>query len=68
MTNIKEYAEISQGIWRLFQKYFPDDVKLDTFADEVHALDVKYRERTSCAFMRDIIKAYFDELNRRKQK
>lgn len=64
---IEEYQAISADVWRVFKKYFPADVNTETFADEVHELDQKYKKdvRQYC-FMQKLLKVYFDELNELK--
>ena len=62
--DIKNYQEVSSDVWRIFKKYFPAEVTLETFADDVHALDEKYRNKNieEYRFMQKLLKVYFDEL------
>lgn len=64
---ITEYQGISADVWAIFKKYFPVGADTDSFADDVHALDRKYKAdvRQYC-FMQKLLKVYFDELNELK--
>lgn len=64
-----EYAAVSNDVWQIFKKYAPADASLDSFTDDVHALDQKYHEMNDLdayGFMQKLLKVYFDELNRIK--
>ena len=63
---VSKYSEISTNIWVLFKKYLPADADLTTFADDVHALDQKYKDQDGYKFMQKLLKVYFDELNELK--
>lgn len=63
---VSKYSEISTNIWVLFKKYLLADADLTTFADDVHALDLKYKGQDEYKFMQKLLKVYFDELNRIK--
>lgn len=66
---INEYAAVSNDVWQIFKKYAPADASLDSFTDDVHALDQKYHEMNDLdayGFMQKLLKVYFDELNRIK--
>lgn len=63
---VSKYSEISRDVWVLFKKYLPVDADLTPFADDVHALDLKYRDQDEYKFMQKLMKVYFDELNRLK--
>lgn len=64
---IEEYRGISADVWNVFKKYFPEDADTDSFVNDVHVLDEKYRKdvRQYC-FMQKLLKVYFDELNELK--
>lgn len=66
MMELKTIAQISHEVWQLFVKYSPKDADLDTFADDIHELDTKYKDTEGYKFMQELTKAYFNELNRRK--
>ena len=69
MDDLKKIADISHEVWQIFVKYSLKDADLDTldtFADEIHALDTKYKGTEGYKFMQELVKAYFNELNRRK--
>jgi len=62
--SLEEYREISGDVWAVFKKYFPKDVNTDSFADDVRALDEKYKENPrTYEFMQKLLKVYFQELN-----
>lgn len=65
--SILEYQKISGDVWSIFKKYFPAGANTDSFTDDVHALDEKYKVdvRQYC-FMKKLLKVYFDELNELK--
>lgn len=66
---INKYAAVSNDVWQIFKKYAPADASLDSFTDDVHALDQKYHEMNELeayGFMQKLLKVYFDELNRIK--
>ena len=63
---VSKYSEISRDVWVLFKKYLPADADLTPFADDVHALDLKYRGQDGYKFMQKLLKVYFDELNELK--
>lgn len=63
---VSKYSEISTNVWVLFKKYLHTDADLNTFADDVHKLTVKYEGTDECQFMQKLLKVYFDELNRVK--
>lgn len=69
MLDLKKYHEVTTDIWQIFKKYAPADASLDSFTDDVHALDQKYHEMNDLdayGFMQKLLKVYFDELNRIK--
>lgn len=55
----KNYKEISNDVWKLFNKYLPEGADTSEFVRDVHDLDVKYK---SDPFMQKLLKVYFDEL------
>ena len=55
----KNYKEISNDVWKLFNKYLPEGADISEFVKDVHKLDVKYK---SDPFMQKLLKVYFDEL------
>lgn len=66
MTDLKKYHEITTDIWKIFKRYYPEKSDLDTFVDDVHELDQKYKDTDGYTFMQKLLKVYFDELNRIK--
>lgn len=66
MSKLQNYQEVSNDIWKIFKKYYPMDADLTTFADDVHALDQKYKGQDGYKFMQKLLKVYFDELNELK--
>lgn len=60
---IDEYRAVESDVWNVFKKYFEDDADLMEWADDVHALDTKYKKnlRQYC-FMKALLKVHFDEL------
>ena len=65
-VTIDQYQTISADVWKVFKKYFPSGSNTDTFADDVHALDEKYKDTEGYTFMQKLLKVYFDELNKIK--
>ena len=63
---VSKYSEISRDAWVLFKKFLPTDADLTAFTDDVHALDQKYKDQDEYHFMQNLLKVYFDELNRLK--
>ena len=64
---LDEYKNIPADVWLIFKKYFPNGVDLTGFADDVHALDEKYKkDERQYRFMQKLLKVYFDELNEMK--
>lgn len=66
MTELKKIAEISHDVWEVFKKYHPEGTNLSTITQDIHELDEKYSDTDGYKLMQDLMKAYFDELNRRK--
>lgn len=66
VEKIAEYQGISADVWKIFKKYFPSGSNTDTFADDVHALDEKYKGTDGYEFMQKLMKVYFQELNKIK--
>ena len=66
LPTVSKYAEISGFVWDFFKRYLPTDADLTTVAEDIHALDVKYKGTESYEFMQKLLKVYFDELNRIK--
>ena len=65
---IDEYQQISADVWKVFKRYFPKDVNTDTFADDVHALDVKYKKNPrTYEFFQKLMRVYFQELHELKE-
>ena len=61
---IDEYKEISADVWTVFKKYFPKDSNKDTFADDIHELDGKYKKNPrTYEFFQKLMKVYFQELH-----
>ena len=65
-ATVSKYSVISGNVWNLFKKYLPTDADLITFPDDVHALDEAYKGTPEYKFMQELLKAYFNELNRIK--
>ena len=63
---VSKYSEISRDVWVLFKRFLPTDADLITFTDDVHALDQKYKDQDEYHFMQNLLKVYFDELNKLK--
>ena len=64
---LDEYKTISADVWMVFKKYFPEGSDTTSFADDIHALDEKYKANPrTYEFMRKLMKVYFDELNELK--
>ena len=64
---ISDIQAISADVWKVFKKYFPADADTDSFADDVHALDEKYKDKPGMyEFMQKLLKVYFQELNTMK--
>lgn len=64
---IGDYQEISSDVWVIFKKYFPKDADTDGFANDVHALDEKYRKNPrTYEFFQKLLRVYFQELNELK--
>lgn len=61
-TDIKEYHEITTDAWKIFKKYHDAGVNAETFAEDVHELDQKYKDAAGYSFMQKLLKVYFDEL------
>lgn len=66
MTELKKIAEISHDVWEVFKKYHLEGANLSTITQDIHELDEKYSGTDGYKLMQDLMKAYFDELNRRK--
>ena len=66
MNDIRGIAAVSHDVWELFRKYHPEDADLNTWAQDVHKLDKKYRDTDKYKLMQELVKVYFNELNRRK--
>lgn len=67
-TNITIYHEITTNIWKVFKKYQDPEANLDEFPQDVHELDLKYKnDPTAYEFMQRLLKVYFDELNKIKE-
>ena len=63
----KKYMEISHDVWVIFKRYLPEDTSLDSFTNDVHSLDQKYKDDPEAyGFMQKLLQAYFEELNRVK--
>lgn len=63
----KNYKEISNAVWKLFNKYLPEGADISEFVKDVHALDEKYKKNErQYRFMQKLLKVYFDELNELK--
>ena len=63
----KNYKEISNDVWKLFNKYLPEDADTSSFVKDVHTLDEKYKkDERQYRFMQKLLKVYFDELNELK--
>ena len=61
---IEEYQGISADVWKIFKKYFPADVDKDSFTDDIHVLDEKYKDNPrTYEFFQKLLKVYFQELN-----
>lgn len=63
---MKVYREVSADVWKIFKKYQPEGVSIEEFADDVHELNEKYYNTDVYHFMQNLLKVYFDELNRLK--
>lgn len=65
---INEYKEISAEVWKIFQKYFPDDADTTGFADDVHRLDEKYKDNPrTYEFYQKLMRVFFQELHELKE-
>lgn len=63
---VSKYREISAFVWDFFKKYLPTNADLTTVTDDIHWLDEKYKGTDEYKFMQDLLKVYFNELNRIK--
>lgn len=67
LHTIGEYQQISADVWGIFKKYFPVDANTDTFAEDIHEFDLKYKENPrTYEFAQKLLKVYFTELNELK--
>ena len=67
MTSVTTYHEVTTNVWKVFKKYQDPAANLDEFSQDVHELDLKYKnDPTAYGFMQRLLKVYFDELNRVK--
>ena len=67
MTSITTYHEVTTNVWKVFKKYQDPAANLDEFPEDVDRLDQKYKsDPTVYRFMQDLLKVYFNELNRIK--
>jgi len=62
MEKIKQYQGVSADVWAFFRKYFPEGADTSTSADDIHALDEKYKGTEVYKFMQDLLKVFFLEL------
>jgi len=61
-VQMAEIQGISTDVWKIFKKYYPEGSNLDEWANDVHALDEKYRGTEGYEFMQKLLKVYFNEL------
>lgn len=65
---LNEYRTISADVWMIFKRYFDDDSDTDTFAQEVHILDAKYKQNPrTYEFFQKLMRVYFQELHELKE-
>lgn len=62
LPTVSKYSVVSTDVWNLFKKYLPISADLTNMGDDIHALDLKYRDQDSYHFMQKLLKVYFDEL------
>ena len=63
---VSKYREISTFVWDFFKKYLPTDADLTTIYDDIHWFTEEYGDTEYRTFMQQLLKVYFDELNRIK--
>ena len=62
LPTVSKYSAVSTDVWNLFKKYLPTSADLTNMGDDIHALDLKYRDQELYHFMQKLLKVYFDEL------
>lgn len=60
--SVSKYSAVSTDVWNLFKKNLPISADLTNMGDDIHALDLKYRDQELYHFMQKLLKVYFDEL------
>lgn len=66
VPTVSKYSAISTDVWEVFKKYHPEGANLSTITQDIHELDEKYKDTDGYKLMQELLKAYFNELNRGK--
>ena len=62
MEGIKQIQGVSADVWSFCKKYYPEEADTSTSAEDIHALDEKYKGTEVYKFMQDLLKVYFQKL------
>ena len=61
---ISEYRDMSNEVWQIFTKYYPDNMPPDDFPDDVSAIGKKYYHNIRrWEFVVKLLRVYTQELN-----
>lgn len=67
IPTLKEFANISNEVWQIFRKYYPEDANVDDFPNDVAQIGKKYKaDDLKYEYVCELLRVYTHVLNRMK--